>query len=271
VSTPRDKCRRLNSTLLALAGMFALTACQVEIATTVNVADNGSGTIKVSAIADATAVRMAPELGESLNVDDLRTAGWTVEVQNPAPDGGLTVVAERPFANQDEATFFLAQVGGEGGPLRNLQLSRSGGVNDANYVFTGTAGLSNGLAGFADAEALAVLGGAPLQEALARSGRPLNDMLTMSLQLTVPGQVVQADGVVAARDASDAASTIRWEIPVDGATLAMNATTRDRDVSAIIASVAARVLLVLMIVLVAAAVLYVATVVQRRSRTTPSS
>jgi hypothetical protein len=271
VSTPRDWRRRLNTTLLAITGALTLTACRVEIATTVNVADNGSGTINVSAIADATAVRLAPELGESLNLDDLRTAGWTVEVQNPAPDGGLTVVAERPFANPDEATFFLAQVGGEGGPLRNLQLSRSGGVNDANYVFTGTAGLSNGLAGFADAEALAVLGGTPLQEALARSGRPLNDMLTMSLQLTVPGQVVQADGVVAARDASDAASTIRWEIPVDGATLAMNATTRDRDVSAIVASVVARVLLVLMIVLVAAAVLYVATVVQRRSRTTPSS
>ena len=138
---------------LALA-VIVLSGCRVDLATSVNVAENGSGTISVVVAADADAVRNAPELATSLNVDDLRAAGWTVDVQNPAANGGLSVVAARTFATVDEASLFLTQLSGDNGPLRNIALTRTGGVNDASYQFSGVGGLPKGLAGFADADAL---------------------------------------------------------------------------------------------------------------------
>ena len=199
MTTSRDMRRRVITSVLLLVGTLALSACKVELATSVNVADNGSGTITVTAVADDEAVRLAPELGESLNLEDLRLAGWNVEVQNPAPGGGLSVVAQRPFANVDEAGFFLAQISGEDGPFRGLVVTRSGGVNDATYSFAGSGGLLKGLAGFADSDALAVLGSAPFEEAVARSGLPLNETLAVSMRVTLPGNVVATDSVIAPR------------------------------------------------------------------------
>ncbi|MFM2114273.1 MAG: hypothetical protein RI908_14 [Actinomycetota bacterium] len=266
-----DMRRRAIVSAFLVAGTLVLGACKVDLDTSVNVADNGSGTITVTADADADAVRMAPELSDSLNLDDLRAAGWNVEVQDPSLAGGLSVVAQRPFANVDEAGFFLAQLSGEDGPLRGFVVTRSGSVNDATYTFKGSGGLPNGLAGFADAEALAVIGAIPFEQAIVRSGRSLSESLTVSLRVTLPGNAVSTDGVVAERADDDVASSFSWEIPVDGTTLAFAATTRDRDLAAMIASVAARVLLAILILLAAGTLLYVATVVHRRKQSTPAS
>ena len=271
MTTSRDMRRRVITSVLLLVGTLALSACKVELATSVNVADNGSGTITVTAVADDEAVRLAPELGESLNLEDLRLAGWNVEVQNPAPGGGLSVVAQRPFANVDEAGFFLAQISGEDGPFRGLVVTRSGGVNDATYSFAGSGGLLKGLAGFADSDALAVLGSAPFEEAVARSGLPLNETLAVSMRVTLPGNVVATDGVIAPRADDDVATTFSWDVPVDGTAIDLAASTRDRDFAAMVASVAARILLVLLILLAAGTVLYAATVVHRRKQSTPAS
>ena len=266
-----DMRRRVIAPLVLLISTIALAGCKVELNTTVNVADNGSGTITVTALADAEVAQRAPELGESLNLDDLRAAGWNVEVQNPAPDGGLSIVAQRPFANTDEAGFFLAQISGEDGPLRGLTLTRTGRLNDATYTITGSGGLPKGLAGFADAEALAILGSSPFDQTLVRSGLALSEALTMSLRITLPGKVLTTDGVVAPRADDDVTSTISWDIPVDGLTTDINASTRDSDLSALAADIASRVLLVVLILLVVAALLYVATVVHRRNQSTPAS
>ena len=161
---------------LALA-LVVLSGCRVDLATTVNVAQNGSGTISVVVTADADAIRNTPELATSLNVDDLRAAGWTVDVQNPAANGGLTVIVARTFATVAEASLFLSQLSGDNGPLRDITLTRTGGVNDASYQFDGTGGLPDGLAGFADTAALAALGGAPFAAALAEQGGVLDDVL----------------------------------------------------------------------------------------------
>ena len=263
--------RRVIASVLLLAGTLVLTACKVDLATSVNVSDNGSGTITVTAVADAEAVRLAPELRDSLNLADLRSAGWNVEVQNPAEGGGLSVVAQRPFANVDEAGFFLAQISGEDGPFRGLVITRSGGVNDATYSFAGSGGLQKGLAGFADADALAVLGSAPFEQAVENSGSPLNETLAISMRITLPGNVVATDGVMAPRANDDLATTFSWSVPVDGSAISFAASTRDRDFAAMVASVAARTLLVLLILLAAGTVLYAATVVQRRKQSTPAS
>ena len=255
----------------AVLASLSLGACNVDLETNITVTDNGSGSLIVTATADADALRLAPELRESLNLVDLRDAGWNIDVRNPNVDGGLTVVAERDFANVDEATFFLSQLSGEGGPLRGVSIIRTGGTNDATYMFSAKGGLPNGMAGFADTEALTVLGGNPFQEAIERSDRSIGDILSVALRLTMPGDVTQASSAALPRANDEPFSSFEWNVPVDGSEILLDATTRDRDVSAIVLTVVAQVLLIILIILVAGAVLYVATVVQRRNRSTPAS
>lgn len=265
--------QRLGVIALALA-VVVLSGCRVDLATTVNVAENGSGTISVVVTADADAVRNTPELATSLNVDDLRAAGWTIDVQNPAANGGLTVVVARTFATVAEASLFLSQLSGDNGPLRNIALTRTGGVNDASYQFNGTGGLPDGLAGFADTAALAALGGSPFAAALAEQGGVLGDVLGISLALTLPGepgQINETTATLTPRQADDASTTFTWNLALDTSDSTLAAFTRDRDVSAMVAWYVARGLLVLMILLVAASMAYIATVVYRRSRSTPAS
>ena len=254
--------------------VVVLSGCRVDLATSVNVAENGSGTISVVVAADADAVRNAPELATSLNVDDLRAAGWTVDVQNPTANGGLSVVAARTFATVDEASLFLTQLSGDNGPLRNITLTRTGGVNDASYQFSGVGGLPKGLAGFADADALTALGEAPVAAALAEQGGVLGDVLGVSLALTLPGEpgvTSETTATITPRQADDSSTTFTWNLALDSSDSPLTAFTRDRDVSAMVAWYVARGLLALMIVLVAAAMAYIATVVYRRSRSTPAS
>lgn len=254
--------------------VVVLSGCRVDLATSVTVAENGSGTISVVVAADADAVRSAPELATSLNVDDLRAAGWTVDVQNPAANSGLSVVAARTFATVDEASLFLSQLSGDNGPLRNIALTRTGGVNDASYQFSGVGGLPQGLAGFADAEALTALGGAPFAAALAEQGGVLGDVLGVSLALTMPGEPVDISETTATltpRQTDDASTTFTWNLALDASDSRLTAFTRDRDISAMVAWYVARGLLVFMILLIAAATAYIATVVYRRSRSTPAS
>ena len=195
-------------------------------------------------------------------------------MQNPAANGGLSVVAARTFATVDEASLFLTQLSGDNGPLRNITLTRTGGVNDASYQFSGVGGLPKGLAGFADADALKALGEAPFAAALAEQGGVLGDVLGVSLALTLPGKpgvTGETTATITPRQADDTSTTFTWNIALDSSDSPLTAFTRDRDVSAMVAWYVARGLLVFMIVLVALAMAYIATVVYRRSRSTPAS
>lgn len=254
---------------VGLSAVF-LTACKVDLTATINVAENGSGTVIVTATGDEEVLRAAPELVDSLNVDDLRDAGWDVTADVPNAVGGITVTVAREFATVDEATTFLSQLSGTNGPFRNMTITRTGGVNDATFELRGSGGLPNGLSDFADAEALAVLGAGPFLETLITQGATLPEVLTVSLVATLPGDLVESAGqVMSLRD--DPVSTVRWGIPTNGEEQSLNVITRDRDIRAQVASVAATLFLGLMILLIVAAVIYLATVVQRRDRSAPPS
>jgi hypothetical protein len=266
-----DAARLVARLAVGTFGALSSAACQVNLATTVNVAENGSGAITIVASADAAVLRSAPELVDSLSTDDLTTAGWGVDVQNPNAEGGLSVTLRRSFSTVDEATMFLAQLSGANGPLRELSLVRFGGANDSTYEFVGKAGLPQGLSGFADAEALAAIGGSPFADSLAAQGGSLADKLSMSLTVTMPGEPLSTNGATTPRADDDLTSTFSWSVPADQSELSLAASTRDRDVSAIVTGYLARVLLAAMILFVAAAVIYVATVVFRRSPAAPGS
>lgn len=262
--------RFLAATFTAVAAVLSLSACRVDIATTVNVAESGSGSVSVVVTADADAARSAPELATSLNVDDLRAAGWDVVVQNPTPDGGLSVTLTHDFATPDGGTALLAQLAGPSGPYRELVLSRSGGLSNVTYDFAGKGGLPQGLAGFADDEALALLGAPPFAETLTASGLSLTDALGVSLRVTLPGTPTAPTSATLTR-ADDLTTTFEWSLPVDGSDVALSANTKDRNFSALVTSIVADAFLVLIVLLAVAAIAYAGSVVYRRSRSTPGS
>ena len=102
----------------------------------------------------------------------------------------------------------------------------------------------------------------------------LGDVLGVSLALTLPGEpgeIGEITATIAPRQPDDASTTFTWNLALDSSDSPLTAFTRDRDVSAMVAWYVARGLLVFMIVLVAAAMAYIATVVYRRSRSTPAS
>lgn len=266
----RDLGRRITATLFATVAVLLLAGCRIDITTSIDVANNGSGVITVNVSADAATVEAAPELTESLNLDDLRRAGWDATVQADRPDGGLLVVLTHSFTTTDQATAILAQLSGTDGPLRELALSRTGGMNDATFEFEGLGGLPQGLAGFADAEALALLGSAPFSQSLTVSGASLSDTLGVTFRITMPGDVLDTTGEQSARD-DDRFTTFTWTVPVDGTEVSLAASTRNRNLSAIVSAVTSRVLLGLLIVLAVATIFYVVSVVRRRTRTTPAT
>ena len=256
---------------VAVMAALVLSACQVQISTDISVAENGSGTVTVAVAADGETLRAAPELVDSLQLGDLEEAGWSTTVQNPTADGGATVTLVHEFSSPDEATGLLTELSGTSGPLRDVVLVRTGTTNNSTFALTGTAGLPDGTSGFADSEALVALGGAPFMTTLESRDVGLADTLAIAVQLTLPGEPVNTNGETTPRAADDLVSTFRWQVPVDGSEISLAATTRNRDVSAMIATWIARGVFAIMILAAALALIYVATVVSRRTRSTPSS
>jgi hypothetical protein len=251
--------------------LLVLSACQVQIAADINVTENGSGQVTVVVTADAATLRAAPELVDSLQLDDLRDTGWTATVQNPTADGGAGVTLVHDFNSPNEATVLLTELSGPRGPLRDFVLERTGRTNDSMFTFTGVGGLPDGTSGFADSEALVALGAAPFAATIEGLGVRLTDVLQVSVRLTLPGEPLDTNGTLAARENDDLVSTFGWQVPVDGSELTLSASTRDRDVSAMIAGWIARAVFAVMILAAALALIYIATVVSRRTRSTPSS
>lgn len=212
-----------------LACVVALSACRIDTAVSVTMAADGSGTIRVEAVADAAVVEKAPGLAEDLRFDDATANGWSVEGPAATDTGGLRVVLSRPFASVDEANLLLRSINGENGPLRGVSFERVGGVDadgtpddsDSTVLLKGQLGVTGGVDAYADPEVLAALGASPYADDLAAAGVQSNDAVTFRLDIDVPGDVT-AGGT----GATDTDGVLSWTAPVDGSTLDL-ATTFD--------------------------------------------
>ena len=153
---------------------------------------DGHGTVRAAMGLDDEAVRMFGDLGADLRVDDLRQAGWEVEGPKKEDDGLTWVRASRPFSDPEEANAALAQLSGPGGPLRDLQVTRSRSLLRTRTRLSGVIDLSGGIAGFSDADLAAKVGDTlPLDlDRLRRELGPDADRaLQVSFQARLPGSV----------------------------------------------------------------------------------
>jgi hypothetical protein len=203
----------------AAAATLLLTGCRVDIDLVVDVAADGTGTIELTAVADADIVEQAPGLAEDLRFDDAIAAGWEVTGPTTTDEGGLQVVLTHDFGSLEEATALLQSINGPAGPLQNVGLARSATDSDAT-VLTGSLRVDGGLASFADPDVLTLLGGAtPYASAIAEAGLAPADAIGVDVTFVMPGEIQEGTtGAVSG-------STVTWAVPVDGSSVDLATTS----------------------------------------------
>ena len=212
--------------LLALVAALALAACKVDTTVDVVVQPDGSGTITLTATADAELVEKAPGLADDLRFDDVEAAGWTVEGPTVLDDGGLQVVVTHPFATVEEATALLQSLNGPDGPLHDVVIGRTVTDDDITTTLSGSIRVSNGLDAFADPDVLAAIGGSPYADDLAAANLRPADVLTFTFTADLPGDPVVDPNSSAATTAAPATvdgtapeiddDVHVWTVPLDG-------------------------------------------------------
>lgn len=205
--------RRLRRTALAVCAFLALGACKVDVTVHVQVAADGTGTVTLTAIADAAVVAQAPGLAEDLRFDDAAAAGWTVEGPTPTDDGGLKVILTHTFATVEEATALMQSINGVSGPLQNITITRTDTAEQLTTFLSGSLRVDGQLQAFADADILSAIGGSPYADAILNAGVTASNAVTFTLLADLPG------------DAVTAGSPTQWVAPLDGTTLAVAATS----------------------------------------------
>lgn len=230
-------------TALCVLGVMLLTACRVDVTVDVDMAENGSGEISVTVVADAAVVAASPGLAEDVRTDDLASAGWRTEGTKTTPDGGLSLTIVHLFDTPEQATALLSTLNGPSGPLQAISLQRVATISEITYSITGTGRVDGGLEAFADADLLSAVGGVPYAEQIAASGTSPIDTVGVVLRLHVLGDIQSTTGEVidagtpstnstgsesddgGASVGSNRTATIAWALALDGSSTTIGATS----------------------------------------------
>jgi hypothetical protein len=134
-----------------LLGALLLAGCRVDARVDITLNDNGSGAVRVAVQLDDQA---AARIGgvESLRLDDLASAGWTVSTH------ANTVSLAHDFRDEKELTDLLTDLVGSQGVLADPQITRERGWFSSRDGVSVTVDLRNPTAGvLADKELVARL------------------------------------------------------------------------------------------------------------------
>src|SRR2546430_2161478 len=97
--------------LVVVAACVLLAGCKVDTTLTIDVHDNGGGSVRIRVALDADAVQNAQagggRLEDRVRLGDLQAAGWTVAPGRRGPDGSGTGAPRKELADAGE----LAGVG----------------------------------------------------------------------------------------------------------------------------------------------------------------
>jgi hypothetical protein len=132
--------------LLVVACCVALGGCKVDTTVSIDVREDGSGTVTVGVVLDADAVVEAEAGGATLEdrvrLGDLEAAGWDVSAWKRRKDGSARLRIAKEFADPSDLSGVIAELNGEHGPLRKVSLTRDEGVIFDEYRLQGVADLS---------------------------------------------------------------------------------------------------------------------------------
>ncbi len=243
---------------LIVIAVMLLAACHVDTTVDITMADDGTGKITVTAIADADVVDQAPGLAQDLRFDDATTAGWTVTGPTDTADGGLRVELSHEFTSPEEATALLQSINGTGGPLHSVTIDRVVAEDGTTVSLAGSLRI-DGLAAFADPEVLGAIGATPYAEQVAASSASPSEAVGVTVRAALPGKITSATGTIEG-------GTVSWIVPLDGSQLDLATTAKDDHGTAKIWGVAANVALIALIAWCAIAAAFIAWVVKQRKR-----
>jgi hypothetical protein len=180
--------------LVVVVACVLLAGCKVDTTLTIDVHDDGSGSVRVRLALDADAVQNAQAGGgmleDRVRLGDLEAAGWTVTPWRRAPDGSATVSLRKSFANAGDLAGVVAELSGKDGPLQGVTLERNRGFLSTDYKITGDADLSRLTAGIADdPEVVAQLTGQRVDVAQIdqRLAQQINDAFRLRIRFVFPG------------------------------------------------------------------------------------
>lgn len=206
--------KRLSLVLVALA--LLLAGCKVDTTVTIEVKDDGSGTVTVAAHLDAAAVHaveiQGKKIADSVRLDDLKNAGWKIEPWTTADDGSATLTLSKAFTSPDQVAGILGEVSGTNGPLRDVTASRDRGLLATNYSVKGAVDLGAIATGVTTDPGLVFsLSNAQVDVNAIDASllQQLKDALSVTVVVNTPGGTTTVTGVPGQRVAVDASSSVR--------------------------------------------------------------
>jgi hypothetical protein len=204
--------------LVVVVACVLLAGCKVDTTLTIDVHDDGSGSVRVRLALDADAVQNAQagggKLEDRVRLGDLQAAGWTVTPWRRAPDGSATVSLRKSFANAGDLAAVVAELSGKDGPLQGVTLERNRGFLSTEYKIKGDADLSRLTAGIADdPEVVAQLTGQRVDLARIdqRLAQQINDAFRLRIRFVFPGGDVAEVKPAPGKKVSLAASTSQFD------------------------------------------------------------
>lgn len=247
--------------------VVVLSACRIETVVTLDVKENGSGTLSIVATADADVVAQVPGLADDLSFDDARAAGWEVSAPLTTTDGGLEVSISHPFSTPSEATLLMSQLSGVYGPFKEMRLVRAGKDTDSTWTLTGRLEANGGLDAFADPALLKTIGASPYAATLANSDLDIGKAVSIQFRAYLPGSIESTTGV-------NTFGYPQWTVSFDGSSQALTTVTRNTAVKSTIARIAAPIVLAALVLWVIGVVVFagfIALTRFKRSRRTPTA
>ncbi len=247
--------------------VVVLSACRVDTVVTLDVNENGSGTLSVITTADAEVVAQAPGLVDDLNFDDVKAAGWIVSDPLPTADGGLQLSTTHIFATPAEATLLMSQLSGEFGPFKEMHLVRSGKDTDSTWTLTGNLEVNGGLDAFADPALLNTIGASPYAATLANSELDIGQAVGIEFRAFLPGSIESTTGV-------NTLGYSQWTVSFDGSSQLVTTIAQNTAVKSTVARIFAPIFFVGLITWVLGVLAFSAFVALtrfRRGRRTPTA
>ncbi len=177
--------------VVLLLAALVLSACQIDAVVDVEVLEDGSGTVAVTTSFNDQVIEAAPELVDALRTEDLPNAGWTVEeLENSSQS--VVVRATKSFATADDLNGVLGEIAGPNTLFSDFTVIRTRSFARTNYELTGVVDPRIGLTTFGDDNITGLVGnplGFSLAELEAVAGRPLDETLTLEVNVTLPDAV----------------------------------------------------------------------------------
>ena len=195
--------------LLLVACVAALSACRLDVTVDVAVEPDGTGTVTMTAVADAELVEQVPDLVDDLRLDDAIANGWAVDGPTATDDGGLELLLTHDVSSAEELANVLNSIGP---PLTRMAAARTTDTEteQTTNAINGVMQLADGYASFADAELIDTVGGLPFEEQIAASGLGPSDAMSFTYRVSLPGELVSAE------DGTEVDGVIEWQAPLDG-------------------------------------------------------